>query len=52
MKTKFLLRIGDNKYPIIPDTKDTIELSSDITIPRKNLSDLINFVYLNLVENS
>ena len=49
---KFLLKVGDGKYPTIPDTENTITLPSNITISKGRLTDLINFVYLNLVENS
>ncbi len=28
-----------------------IELPSDIIIPKRKLSDLINFIYLNLIKN-
>jgi len=48
----FLLQIGDGKYPVIPDTEDVIELPSAMVIPGGELSDLIDFVYLNLIENS
>ncbi|CAG8499766.1 1714_t:CDS:2 [Racocetra persica] len=48
----FLLKIGEDNYPIILGTKDTIELSSNIAIPRGKLPDLIDFVYPNLVKNS
>ena len=48
---KFLLEIGNGKYPINPGTKNTIILPSDIVIPERNLIDLIDFVYLNLAQN-
>ncbi|GBB91117.1 hypothetical protein RclHR1_18230007 [Rhizophagus clarus] len=48
----FLLQIGDGKYPVIPNTEDMINLPSPMVIPRGGLSDLIDFVYLNLTENS
>ncbi|GBB99746.1 hypothetical protein RclHR1_36150001, partial [Rhizophagus clarus] len=44
--------IGDSKYPIIPNTEDMINLPSPMVIPRGGLSDLIDFVYPNLTENS
>ena len=49
---EFLLKIGDGKYPIIPNTKTMIELPSEIVIPNGKLTDIIDFVYPNLVENS
>src|SRR6266542_3019701 len=49
---KFLLEIGNGKYPINPGTENTITLPSDIIIPKGNLIDLINFVYPNLAQNS
>ena len=38
------------KYPVIPNMKDVIELPSAIVISGSELSDLINFIYLNLNE--
>ena len=49
---KFLLKIGNGKYPINPNTENTIDLPSDITMLKGALTDLINFVYPNLAENS
>jgi hypothetical protein len=46
-----LLQIGDSKYPVIPNTENIIELPSPMVIPGGELSDLIDFVYLNLIEN-
>lgn len=47
-----LLKIGDRKYPVIPNTEDMINLPSPMVIPEGKLSDLIDFVYPNLIENS
>src|SRR3954469_22330698 len=49
---EFLLEIGDGKYPIIPGTENMIDLPSDMIMPEGKLSDLIDFVYPNLIENS
>src|SRR5436190_8580 len=49
---EFLLNIGDGKYPVIPDTENMIDLPSDMVITGGKLSDLIDFVYPNLIENS
>ena len=49
---EFLLKIGDGKYPTNPSTENMITLPSDIVITKGNLTDLIDFVYPNLVENS
>src|SRR5271170_7339326 len=49
---EFILKIRNGKYPVIPNTENIIELLSDIVIPGEKLSDLIDFVYSNLVENS
>src|SRR5439155_17739462 len=49
---EFLLNIGDDKYPVISDTENIIDLSSDMVITGEKLSDLIDFVYSNLIENS
>ena len=49
---EFLLKIGDDKYPIISNTKTMIKLLLEIIIPNRKLTDIIDFVYLNLVENS
>ena len=49
---KFLLKIGDGKYPINPGTENVITLPTNIVIPKGTLTDLIDFVYPNLVENS
>ena len=46
------MQIGDGKYPIVPNTDDVIELPSAMVIPGGKLSDLIDFVYPNLIENS
>src|SRR3954447_2686570 len=49
---KFLLKIGDGNYPINPNTENMITLPSNMVISKGKLTDLINFVYPNLVENS
>ena len=49
---EFLLKIGDGKYPINPGTEDIITLPSNIVILKGELTDLIDFVYPNLIENS
>jgi hypothetical protein len=49
---EFLLKIGNGKYPVIQDTENVIDLPSDMIIPEEKLSDLIDFVYPNLIENS
>ncbi len=49
---EFLLKIGNSTYPIIQDTENMVKLSSEIIIPEGNLTDLINFIYPNLTENS
>src|SRR4051794_9096534 len=49
---EFLLKIDNGKYPVIPDTENIIDLPSGMVIPEGKLSDLIDFVYLNLIENS
>ena len=49
---EFLLNIGNGRYPINPGTENMITLPTDIVIPKSNLTDLIDFVYPNLVENS
>src|SRR5947207_78366 len=49
---EFLLKIGDGKYPTSPSTENMITFPSDIVITKGNLTDLIDFVYPNLVENS
>src|ERR1043165_8290251 len=49
---EFLLKIGNGIYPIIPNTEDTISLPSDIVILGGTLTNLIDFVYPNLIENS
>lgn len=49
---EFLLKIGNGEYPVIPNTENTIDLPSDVVIPGGKLSDLIDFVYPNLIENS
>jgi ATP-dependent DNA helicase PIF1 len=49
---EFLLKVGNGKYPLIPNTEDTIELPSNMIISGGKLSDLIDFVYPNLIENS
>lgn len=46
------MKIGDGKYPTVPGTENMINLPSDMTIPKGKLSDLIDFVYPNLIENS
>ena len=46
------MKIGDGKYPTNQCLKDIITLPSDIIIPEGNLADLINFIYLNLEQNS
>jgi hypothetical protein len=40
------------KYPVVPDTENTIVLPSDMVIPRGKLLDLIDFIYPNLIKNS
>ncbi len=50
--TKFFLKIGDDKYPIILNTKTIIKLPSEIIIPNRKLTDIIDFIYLNLIKNS
>ena len=49
---EFLLKIGDDKYPVISDTENMIDLPSNMVISGGKLSDLIDFVYLNLIGNS
>ena len=49
---KFLLKVGNGKYPTISGTENIITLPSNITISKGRLTDLIDFVYSNLVENS
>ena len=48
----FLLKIGDGRYPIIPGTENMIKLHSDMILPEGDLSNLIDFVYPNLIQNS
>jgi hypothetical protein len=49
---KFLLKIDNGKYPVIQDTENIINLPSDMVISEEKLSDLIDFFYPNLTENS
>ncbi len=49
---EFLLKIGNGTYPIIQGTENMVKLPSEIIIPEGNLTDLINFIYPNLTENS
>jgi len=46
------LKIGDGTYPVEPNTEDEISLPSDIVMFRGTLTNLIDFVYPNLIENS
>ncbi|RIA90835.1 hypothetical protein C1645_822835 [Glomus cerebriforme] len=47
-----LLKIGNSEYLTNPGTENTIALPENMIIPKGNLTDLIDFVYPNLVENS
>jgi len=49
---EFLLKIGNSTYPIIQGIENMVKLPSEIIIPEGNLTDLINFIYPNLTENS
>jgi len=49
---EFLLKIGDGKYPTNSNTEDTITLPTNMITNTNNLTDLIDFVYPNLIENS
>ncbi len=49
---KFLLKIGDGKYPTIPNTENMVKLSLNIVISERTLIDLIDFIYPNLTKNS
>src|SRR6266540_1348255 len=49
---KFLLKIGDGKYPTIPNTENMVKLPLNIVISEGTLTDLIDFIYPNLTENS
>jgi ATP-dependent DNA helicase PIF1 len=49
---EFLLKIGNGEYTTNSDTENMITLSADMTIPKGNLTDLTDFVYPNLAENS
>src|SRR6266498_3913463 len=49
---EFLLKIRNGTYPIIQGTENIVKLPSEIIIPEGNLTDLINFIYSNLTENS
>src|SRR6266542_3840133 len=49
---KFLLKIGDGKYPTIPNTENMVKLSLNIVISEGILTNLINFIYPNLTKNS
>jgi len=49
---EFLLKIGDGKYPTNSNTEDTITLPTNMITNTDNLTDLIDFVYPNLIENS
>ena len=46
------MKIKDGKYSTNQCLEDIIILLSDIIISKENLVDLINFVYLNLKQNS
>jgi len=48
---EFLLKIGNGTYTINPGTEDVITLPSNIVITKGTLTNLIDFVYPNLVEN-
>jgi len=45
------LKIRDVKYSIKPDIENIITLSLNVSMFKRNLTDLINFVYLNLIQN-
>ncbi|CAG8720042.1 28169_t:CDS:2, partial [Racocetra persica] len=49
---KFLLQIEDGTYLIIADTENKITLPSDIVVTGGKLSDLINYIYPNFIQNS
>ena len=49
---KFLLKIGDGKYPTIPNIENMVKLSLNIVISEGILTNLINFIYPNLTKNS
>ncbi len=49
---KFLLKIGDGKYPTIPNTENMVKLSLNIVISERTLTDFIDFIYPNLIKNS
>ena len=46
------MKIRDGKYPTNQYLEDIITLSLNIIIPKENLTDLINFIYPNLEQNS
>ncbi len=45
------MKIRDVKYSIKPDIENIITLSLNVSMFKRNLTDLINFVYLNLIQN-
>ncbi|CAG8794792.1 35373_t:CDS:2, partial [Racocetra persica] len=47
-----ILLLRDRTYLIIADTKNRITLLSDIVVTGGKLSDLINYVYPNFIQNS
>src|SRR5688572_7859618 len=49
---EFLLKISNGTYTINLSTEDTISLPSNIILLKGTLSNLIDFVYLDLVKNS
>jgi ATP-dependent DNA helicase PIF1 len=48
---EFLLKIGDGTYTVNPGTEDVITLPSNMVITKGTLTNLIDFVYSDLVEN-
>jgi len=48
----FFLKIGNGEYPIISDTENMIKLHSSMILSEGNLSNLIDFIYPNLIKNS
>jgi len=49
---EFLLKIGNGEYPTNLGTENMITLPADLVIPKGNLTDLVDFIYPNLAENS
>ena len=49
---KFLLQIEDRTYPIVADIENKITLPSNIVVAGRILSDLINNVYSDFIQNS